>query len=579
MKLMPKILKTGNNLPLLLVLTVWALYKLPLSLQGFDLCDEGWVMSGYQQIYRDPSSIEYLFLCYNAQLAGGLWNLLFSDLGYWGFRLCSIVIEMICVAVVFSTLAKYVNKVALSIGFLICMLSGSGSIIVFHHNHLTQLFTCISLCILFYSTYHSKPWMTVLGFFVIGINVFTRLPNVTLLGFGVIFIVQFIYDRSWKNLFLSIAMAISGFLIGILLEYLLIHLLGHTLIFNDALSGLHSAANSSDSTHNIGRIVRTYLGDYMVITIYLCFYASIAGGFYLIKRFTKKKWYKVIMMLFAFAGWILVYKKGGTIYGLYSLSTIILLYAIYVYKENRAVVFLSVLSLANLYLQPLGSDFGIGNMGSFSIMVAVPWACCMFYELMKNGILETGRKPIIYTALLFLSAFIPKQLYKVSTGCYFDDGSRFVKRYRVNHPLATTYTTEIKSRIMDELLHELNNYVKKGDYLLCFQNLPTIHYLTETRSYVNNPWVWTYDSDNFEFQLHKAYSSHSELPVIVREKVKLPGSDWTDYYPDYDNENMENTFMYKRKRVRVMNQFIHQHHYQLLWENEQFQILGINKPF
>ena len=41
------------------------LYGLLVGFQGFDLCDEGWTMTAYQQIFICPQSVEYNFLCYS----------------------------------------------------------------------------------------------------------------------------------------------------------------------------------------------------------------------------------------------------------------------------------------------------------------------------------------------------------------------------------------------------------------------------------------------------------------------------------------------------------------------------------
>lgn len=40
------------------------LYGLLVGFQGFDLCDEGWTMTAYQQIFICPQSVEYNFLYY-----------------------------------------------------------------------------------------------------------------------------------------------------------------------------------------------------------------------------------------------------------------------------------------------------------------------------------------------------------------------------------------------------------------------------------------------------------------------------------------------------------------------------------
>lgn len=88
---MKKLINVLETLPewvfLLIYLGTLFCYKTIVSIQGFDMCDEGWVLSAYQQIFNDPTACEYQFLYYNTLLVGGLWNLVFGSLGYFGFRL------------------------------------------------------------------------------------------------------------------------------------------------------------------------------------------------------------------------------------------------------------------------------------------------------------------------------------------------------------------------------------------------------------------------------------------------------------------------------------------------------------
>ena len=58
------------------------LYGLLVGFQGFDLCDEGWTMTAYQQIFICPQSVEYNFLYYVTLLVGGLSFNGFGDIMY-----------------------------------------------------------------------------------------------------------------------------------------------------------------------------------------------------------------------------------------------------------------------------------------------------------------------------------------------------------------------------------------------------------------------------------------------------------------------------------------------------------------
>ena len=125
--------------------------------------------------------------------------------------------------------------------------------------------------------------------------------------------------------------------------------------------------------------------------------------------------------------------------------------------------------------------------------------------------------------------------------------------------------------MLNPMLHELKKYVNEDDCLLCFQNIPTVHFLTATRPYLYNPWVWTYDPTNMQRKFLRAEREHAALPVVVRDKSMLPR--WYEPYPDWNNDKAEESYLHKNKKIFIINKFLEKHHYRLAWENEVFQIL------
>lgn len=53
-----------------IVLLILALLR---ALQGFNMCDDGFNLSGYRLVFSSPGSINYLFLFYWLINVGGLW--------------------------------------------------------------------------------------------------------------------------------------------------------------------------------------------------------------------------------------------------------------------------------------------------------------------------------------------------------------------------------------------------------------------------------------------------------------------------------------------------------------------------
>ena len=87
-----------------------ALFYTVLGIQGFDMCDEGWVLSGFQQMFNDPESVQYLFLYYLSEYVGGLWYMLWGGCGIFGFRLLAMLVITATAYIVYRMMRNYVPQ-------------------------------------------------------------------------------------------------------------------------------------------------------------------------------------------------------------------------------------------------------------------------------------------------------------------------------------------------------------------------------------------------------------------------------------------------------------------------------------
>lgn len=382
------------------------LYGLLVGFQGFDLCDEGWTMTAYQQIFICPQSVEYNFLYYVTLLVGGLWEKLFGWGGYLSFRLLTVLV-ILCIFYFINRILSNISSVKwiVVLGFLLVLFQQDFGILAFHHNYLSALFASMIAC------------------------------------------------------------------------------------FS------------------------------------------------------------------------------------YGISFIVIAYSFYLYRNQPQIVYLLSIALCLSVFMPLGSDFGIGNMGSFAIWWLIP--LCLILYLKIIGTLKSKKLYCFYklAGVLSVSGYIMLQLFTILGQCYFDKGSRADKKYCIHSSsLATTLTTKQKAEAVDVLLIHSANYIKEGDYVLFFQNMATLHYLTRTKPYLYNPWPWTYDADNMERQFLRAEKERDTLPVVIREKGVLPGSLWLEEAAGWNREDLPDTYSYKSKKIALINQFLKKHDYKLVWENHVFQI-------
>lgn len=509
------------------------LYHLVVGLQGFDMADEGWSMTGFQQIFNDPQSVEYLFLYYLTNIVGGVWNVLFGWGGIYAFRVLTAIFMTLTVCVVWRMLRPHFSFWSIMAGIWASFFCSYYGIMVFYHNYLTAFLAVCSAAALYKALVSDDlRWMAASGF-IIGCNVFVRLPNLSLTSLILLLLPYYLYHRNARRTGLHCCSAMGGFLLGAGSMVLLMLALGHLGIFTNAVGSGFSATSDCESNHQFSQMVRRYLSVYKTI-----FTIGFFNNLYSVYLFGTLGWL-----------WIMLFRRS-----------------------RREYVYLSTTAVIILHCLPLGSDYGVTNIGENCVYLATPLLTAIIWKEIDAAAVSNRSRSLLRTStIVLLCLFFARGGKQIMGQCYFDEGSRVEKTHLIDHPLATTFTTLRNCHLLNPLLRELSRHISKDDYLLCFQNNPTIHFLTQTRPYLYNPWVWAYDPSNMEQHFKRAEREHNVLPVIVRDKSLPPY--WYEYDPDWDNEHAENTYFHKNKKIHLIRAFIRRHHYQLVWENEVFQVL------
>ncbi|MBQ4278252.1 MAG: hypothetical protein II750_09195 [Bacteroidaceae bacterium] len=543
---------------LLLTCTIIGIIEALLALQGFCMADEGWSLSGYQQIYHDPESVSYIFLFYNALWIGGLWEELFGSWGIYGFRILNILFIVASWAICYLTVSNFAKRATLIASMLMIICAHNYGVMVFDHSSVTVLLSVASIYMMCKAlSTHSRRHALVFGLCV-GINIFSRIPNVSQLALLLLFIPYYIFNRNIKQTLRLMIPALAGIVAGIGLLLLLMWAMGHLPIFADNLQSGFSAASSADSSHNLATMAGKYFAQYIQVV---------------------KDMVKVMLPP-------LLFHEFDNIMYLYAFCTLMLLTGLWCFRHEPQYVYTAMGALIVLYTLPLGSDYGINNMGENAIWTATPLALATTFMLarqLKSGSTVRQRLRwwmncyVMVVGTWFCIIFICMNSITMSRSAYFDYGPRMEKTFRIDHPLANTYTSEAYKLHTDKILSQLSHYVNQGDYLFCFQNRPMLHYLTHTRPYMHNPWPWSYDNSMMELNMRQAEQRTEQRgepwPVILREKGET--IDFTQPDPLWNSTDATDDFMHKNRKVELIQQFIARHNYSVVWEDEDYQILCV----
>ena len=556
---------------LLPFLAIFFVVQAILGLQGFCMADEGWSLTGYQQIFHEPSSIQYMFLFYNKLWIGGIWESLFGWMGIYGFRILNILFMLASWSILFLLLRNYIHQLTICLGAIFVMLAHNYGVMVFDHSSVTVLTSAAIAFFLFKGLRDSSRVHLYIAGILLAVNSFSRIPNIAQVALLLLFIPYFVYTRNKLKTFQLLGTTLLGILTGITLELGLMAVLGHLQLFLDNLTTGLSAATSSDSSHNLSSMLTTNLSLYVQIVkdiLKLAFLPTVA---ILSLRFIKSRKAThalIIILAILQAGILLVFFDN--ILFVYAFDSIVLFSALYYSRRNQPLLYLIGIALIQLYVMPLGSDFGINNMGENAIWLATPLSTGLAAEGLRN--LTNQRRNIGVTAFAsFIFAFLIQNGWHIMHNAYFDEGPRFEKHYRIHNPLATTFTSEKYAHATDAILTELRKYVHEGDYLFCFQSRPMLHYLTHTRPFMYNPWPWSFDTTSMKLHLERAEARGGQLPVLVREKNQM--IDFT--LPDelWNSTTAQDDFAHKNAKVKLIHDFIQRNDYNVIWESSDYQIL------
>ena len=566
-----------------LLLLVLFIYMSLLSLQGFDLWDSGFCLSGYQQVFNDPSSCELNFSFYLSELIGGFFNFIFPSGGIFYFRILNNIVLLLCVVIAYYLLKDFMPRSLLFIGMAIYIVYNcSLGVIVLHHNCLSQLFALLAVFFLMKGLRKdSLKWFCLSGL-ILGLNVFIRLPNVTLfILFSMVLLHAYCKKIPFKTWIGYLAIMIFGALIGVLCVIGLLYFFNHGDVMKNSLENLFLASGSGESSHSLKSLLRMYSTIYISILVYMCLFLLIWYLYTIVKNIKNKKIRLICNIFYAVFILAVIYQiayrsdymtvMSELCYALAFLSSLYLLGSC---RVDYNLKLLLICNLLVMVFNPLGSDFYVNFTSncltlSFSIILYAvnevkPFQCSIVSDDKTRFEVTFSPCDIRRITKFTMGVIILLSVYNTLIGAYCDDGLRIYKTYEVHHPLAKDiYTTEKTAQIVDDLLSELNKYVSKDDRLLVYDALPIVNYLTQTRPYVPCAHVaYLFSEQLLDAKLSAAERNVEGLPVVLINK----GNTWGGFHEP--NENAV-----EKPMDKAMNRFLEKHHYTVAWENDYVMIM------
>ena len=518
------------------LLTLW---QLLIAVFGVDLCDSGYYLTFFDNIFKAPASVEYNFMYYMSGVAGGVLNAVLPEGGKWmAMRVAGVLCNAGAMAIMACVLRRILPATAVIMGFLMVVASLVMYPFTFNNDLMSALLWVAALACMFKGLTHGRWRSLLLAGVLVGVNTFTRIPNVLAIGLAVMPFVAHFYNKcTWRECWRQCGIFLAGAAAGILAVIGMMMALGHWDIFVQNMTDLLGIVTGSSgaATHNAGGLVAVMLGFYRQCLLVGLKMAALWLPLWLAWRSLYFMWHQSHIMhplwVMCVAGLVWVIIKGG----------------------SRAVA--AWLGLFMLLVFPLGSD-GATNNGGIIAWMAAPVAALMWQR----------RTTIVFPLTFILVGLVQALLL----GAYFDGGSLRHKTATVNDSRAALVrTTPERAHIINETLAGLQGRVSTGDTLLCYGSIPMMNHLTRTIPAIGCSWPELLSADALDARL-KAWDG--DCPAILRQKFNDLGPYWSEATDDFLQAYPHQDKFLTQDKMDAIKRFIAAHGYRIVWQNEWFAL-------
>ncbi len=546
-----------------LAIFMLALWQLAVALFGVDLCDSGYYLTFFDNIFSAPQAVEYNFMYYLSGVAGGALQALLPEQGRWLFmRMAGVMCNVGAMAALACALRRVVPATAVILGMLMVVASLVQFPYTFNNDLMSALLWVASLALAFKGLTGGRWWHLLLAGVIVGLNIFTRIPNVLAIGLAAMpFVAHYYNMRTWGDSWRQCGAMLAGMVAGAFAVIALMTALGHWDVFVMNMSDLIGVATgrSGAASHNAGGLIREMLGFYGQCLLVGLKALVLWLAYWLIRRYVPNAIIRSALYLAITA--LLVYFMSHQSHIMHPLWVMCVVGLAWVIGKGGFCAVAAWLGLYMLLVFPLGSD-GATNNGAIIAWMAAPLAA-LLWQRRHN--------------VVFLLAFIAVGLFQTLTvGAYFDGGPLWHKTAAISDNRASgILTTPQRAQIINETLSGLKPFLHEGDTLLCYGSIPMMNHLTRTVPAIGCSWPELLSAQALNARFGAA--GHNR-PAVLRQKFNNLGPYWSDPTDDYlTSYTMTDDKFLQQDKMDILNRWMAQGQYRIVWQNRWFTLYVSNK--
>lgn len=576
-------------------------YLVAIIFQGVDLLDEGFHATLYQRIFDDPTSVKYGFFYWLSGISGGLVLKSAPGLGLWGLRFAGVLVSLSTILISYRLLKKLIPKGVWQISVVLLVLYINNEPKDIHYNIISALLYFLAAWLMFSGLRNRRPLMVLGCGMLLGINIFSRLPNILGVGFvAVILFDAIITKRRISQLVAYIFYFTLGLVSAFMFVVWIMKAMGHLTAYTESLQFLfYLSANSAKKDGLAGsyspfKLITLPVRQHIIAILTIIFMLSIMVIFKIfadeLKKVFRGKFRADLAMwgLLCFGMLFIIFTERIVIKdltylftGFCTVTALIYILGSFSYEEKM----LSFIGLFIMLVHPLGSAPGIMTVMIYSLWISFPLGVKMLSDIFGQDFILKGQwgslrtfnisleHSFLYKSMLWMAVMVMIICihHIIVYPYFFDRHNRFTMYSGINSDnMKFIYTSRARAKALNELLEASSRYAKKGESVLAFDAFPMYHFMTETRPFLSSSAPLYFTTGHFENEM-RASIEKSGLPVVIRQKIWMvhEGSTWPESI--FAGESLQDGL--SKGRNEIFAQFLINYKYHEVWSNQVFSIM------
>lgn len=538
--------------------------------KGLDITDSSYSLSNF----RNLNSLDgmWLFSTFYANLIGGLMNKLPGGATMLGmsFYTCMVKCALGLLSYFFYS---YEVKLSRFYAFLCAMISlglcWCPTTILY--NYLTYLFFGMGIVLLYKGITYESNLKLLLAGFMLGSNVFVRLPNLVEAGMIVVLWAYSAMNKvRFKDGLFRTLICMVGYALSLIPAFAGIMAFGGINAYVNGireLMSMTSEASDYSTTGMLLALVRSYWNGRQAVLIFVAF----ALGAYAVYKLTYRK-NRYLAEVFSFAlgiiSLVILYKMGSitrsystysAIYGIGKLSvTVIMIFlVIKVFDRNlEAKAKLTImLALMAGVITPIGSNNDVYSV--FNNLFFILPAVAMILSSFKP---RTQSLSAVYIMLITLMMGLAFQSICFGARFVFRDGQTVPMQSYVqnNSVVAHMLTNEENARRLTEVSDLWKEKSLSNQEVLLYGDVSGLGYYLDSDIAISTAWpsLASYSTEKFERDI-EGLRQEEKTPVVLISNA------------EYDN------LMYNcnLKKQEILKEYLLNYNYKIIYDNDVFKVM------